>query len=273
MAAVDRSMSKLHRSENFRRLARLGYGSRGVVFAIVGLFALLAAIGRSGETPSSKGALVKLLQQPFGDVLLAVVAVGLLGFFAWRVVQAVRDVDGHGSEAKGVTIRIGLIVSGISYAALAVFAASLLFGGGGGGGSSRQDWTATLMSQPFGQWLVAAVGLAVAGAGIAQVVKGWTRRYRRYLEAPAQQMGWIDPVSRFGLIARGIVLVMTGAFFMIAAYQAQPDKAQGLGAALRTLQEQPYGTVLLGAVALGLVAFAVYSFVEAVYRRIGGANR
>jgi hypothetical protein len=265
------SVAGLEHNDQFQRSARLGYAARGAMYAIIGFFALLAAVGRGGETPDSKGALVKLLQQPFGDLLPGVVALGLIAYSAWRLLQALRDVDGHGTDAKGLAIRGGLIVSGISYAALALFAGTLLFGIGSGGGNSKQDWTAALMAQPFGQWLVAAVGLAVVGAGAAQMIKGRRRRYRRYLKAPASPMGWIDPVSRWGLIARGVVLLIIGGFFMIAAYQAQPSEAQGLAEALRTLQAQPYGSVLLGAVAAGLVAFSVYSFVEAAYRRIGKA--
>lgn len=267
MAATGSSVDGIHRSEPFRKLARLGYGARGIVYGIIGVFAALAATGGGGRTTDTKGALATLLEQPFGKVLLAIVALGLVGYSAWRLVQSLRDVDGHGSDAKGLAIRGGLLVSAISYAALALFAVQLLLGTGGGG-SSRQDWTARLLAQPAGQWLVGAVGVAVAGAGIAQLIKGWTRRYRRHLKAPAQRMRWIDPISRYGLLARGVVFLIIGGFFMVAAYQADPSEAGGLAQALRALQQQPYGSYLLLAVALGLLAFAVYSFVEAAYRRL-----
>lgn len=268
MATADRSLDNLHRTDEFRWLARLGYAARGVVYVIIGGFAVLAALGNGGGTTDSKGALVKLLQQPLGSVLLAAVALGLAGYSCWRLIQAVKDVDHHGTDLKGWAVRAGLLVSGITHAALTLTALELLLGMGGGNSDSQQDWTATLLRQPAGKWLVAAVGLAIIGAGIAQIVKGWQRRYRRYLKAPAARMEWIDPVSRFGLIARGVVFTLIGGFFVTAAYYAQPERAEGLGGALRTLQEQPYGAWLLLIVAAGLLAFAVYSFIEAVYRRI-----
>ncbi|MCP3141459.1 DUF1206 domain-containing protein [Pyxidicoccus sp. QH1ED-7-1] len=55
---------------------------------------------------------------------------------------------------------------------------------------------------------------------------------------------------------------------MQAAIQADPGEAGGLGEALTALAEQPFGPWLLGAVALGLVAYAVYQLLEARYRRI-----
>jgi hypothetical protein len=39
-------------------------------------------------------------------------------------------------------------------------------GGSGGGDSSKQALTAKLMSQPFGLWMVGAVGLIVIGVGL-----------------------------------------------------------------------------------------------------------
>ncbi len=52
-----------------------------------------------------------------------------------------------------------------------------------------------------------------------------------------------------------------------AGYE-KPDKALGLGGALRTLARQPFGPYLLGAVAVGLVAYGAFMFVMARYRKI-----
>ncbi|MDX6484418.1 MAG: hypothetical protein QOE95_2189, partial [Gaiellaceae bacterium] len=49
---------------------------------------------------------------------------------------------------------------------------------------------------------------------------------------------------------------------------ARAEEAQGLAGALRALEQQPYGPYVLGAVALGLVAYGLYMFVEARYRRM-----
>lgn len=256
-----------HYHEKLEWLARWGYGARGVVYLIVGFLALMAAFGTGGQTTDTKGALQQLLAQPAGSFLLALVAVGLVGYSLWRAVQAIADPDHHGTSTKGFAIRAGLLVSALVHLGLAVFALSLIFGWGTGGGST-QNWTARLMSVPFGKGLVAAVGVAIIAAGLAQIVKGWKADFEKYLYLDAGNRRWINPVSRAGLIARGVTFLIIGGFFITAAWQTDPSEARGLDGALRTLQAQPYGTWLLAIVAAGLVAFGVYSFVEARYRRI-----
>lgn len=253
--------------EKLTWLARWGYGARGAVYLIVGFLALMAALGTGGQTTDTRGALQQLLAQPAGTFLLALVAVGLMGYSLWRTVQAFADPDHHGTSAKGVAIRAGLLVSALVHVGLAVFALSLIFGWGTGGGST-QNWTAKLMSMPFGKGLVAAVGIAIIAAGLAHIVKGWKADFEKYLYLDADNRRWMTPVSRIGLIARGVTFLIIGGFFIVAAWQTDPSEARGLDGALQTLQAQPYGTWLLAIIAAGLVAFGVYSFVEAKYRRI-----
>lgn len=250
-------------------IARLGYSARGVVYLIVGWLALVAAFG-SGQTTDTKGSLRHLLQQPMGEVLLGIIAVGLVCYGVWRFVQAIWDADRHGTDAKGLTIRIGLLVSCITHLALAVFALSLIFGWGtGGSGDSAQNWSAKLMSHAYGRWAVLAFGLAVIGAGLAHIHKGWTAKFKKRFAMDGDTMRWTKPICQFGLIARGVVFLIIGGFFGIAAWQYDPSKARGLDGALEAVQQQPFGPYLLGVVALGLVAFGVYSILESFYRRIG----
>ncbi len=249
-------------------LARSGYGARGVVYVIVGWLAVLAALG-TGAATDSKGALVTILQQPFGEVLLGLVAFGLLGYAVWRLVQAWLDTDRHGSDAKGLAVRSGLAVSAVTHLLLALFAVSLIFGwDAGGGGDGARDWTAWLLQQPFGRWLVGLIGAAVIGAGLAHMIKGWRAHFEKYLQMDRELLDKASPVCRFGLIARGVVFLIIGGFLVIAAWRFSSGEVVGLKGALETLQQQPYGWILLGIVALGLFAFGIYSLIEARYRRI-----
>jgi hypothetical protein len=252
-------------------LARFGYGARGVVYGLVGGLALLAAIGSGGQTGGSRSALQTLLTQPFGKLWLVLIALGLFGFCAWRVLEALTDADRRGSDAKGWGIRGAHLISGIIYAGLAVSALNLALGregSGGGEDKAAQDWTAWLMSQPFGQWLVGFVGLAVAGAGLAFIWKAWRGKVAERLSLPGDKRDWFVTLGRMGFAARGVVFLMIGGFLILAALHASSSDVHGLGGALQALQRQPYGWVLLALTALGLFAFGLFGLVQACYRHI-----
>ena len=270
---VDRALRQA--SPFVEHYARFGYAAKGFVYCIVGALAAMAAFGAGGQTTGSEGALHTILRQPFGKVLLGVVGVGLAGYALWQFIRAVEDPEHAGSDAKGIFKRIGFFISGVIHVGLVVAAVQLLLGSGGGGDESgdsgAQGWTATLMSYPFGQFLV-------AGAGIGIVIYGLFNLYRAYKAdldkmLALGQMGatahrWVILISRFGIAARGVVFGLIGWFLIAAAMHANASEAKGVGGALRYLEGQPYGPWLLGFVALGLIAYGVYEFVRARYRRI-----
>lgn len=256
--------------------ARAGYASRGIVYLIIGGLAALAALGRGGETTDSQGALLWVLEAPLGDILLGALALGLVGYSGWRAIQAVKDTDDHGAGAKGITIRGGLAVSAVTHLVLAFFAINLIFALGtlsgsdsDNGSSGIADW---VMGLPFGRWLFVIAGLAIIGAGVAHAIKGAKTQFHKHFDMPSHMQRWAYPVCRFGLVTRGLVFGMVGTFFLIAAYEFDPDEAGGTAEVFSTLQEQIYGQWLLAFVAVGLFAFGVYSLLQAVYRRVNPSS-
>jgi hypothetical protein len=255
------------------RFGRFGYAAKGVVYALVGVLAVQEAFGRGGKTTGTEGALQAIARPPFGQFLLGVVAVGLVGYALWRFIQAIMDTENKGTHAKGIVTRGGYVVIGLIYAGLAVSAVRLIMGSGGGGSgeASTQGWTARLLSQPFGQWLVGIVGAVVIGIGLYQFYQAYSAKFREELnsvEMSSSEETWATWIGRFGFAARGVVFGIIGGFLIIAAIQAQPQEARGLGGALQTLVQQLYGPWLLGIVAIGLVAYGLFMFVLARYRRM-----
>jgi uncharacterized membrane protein YidH (DUF202 family) len=251
--------------------ARVGYAARAAVYAVIGGLALMLAAGAGGRATDSHGAVREVANQPFGSVLLVLLGVGLLAFAVWRFVQSALDVERKGTSGKGLVARTMLGISGVIHASLAVFAFNLLRGRGGGGGGNTRGMTAELMSKPFGQVLVALVGVAVVGFAVYQFKQAKSGKMLDKLSltgVAARQRTWVERISRAGVAARAVVFLLVGTFFLQAAVQADPGEAGGLGEALEALASQPFGPVLLGLVALGLVAYAVYQLLEARYRRI-----
>ena len=254
------------------RLARFGYTTKGIVYAIIGILAVMAAFGTGGKTTGSKGAIRTIAAQPFGQLLLILVAIGLLGYVIWRFVQAIKDPDNKGTDAKGILTRIGYAISGLIYASLAFYATNMALGtSAGSGGNSKQDWTARLLAQPFGRWLVGIIGVLVIGLGIYRLYKAYKIKFRRKLnlrELPPSQERAVVNTCRFGIAARGVVFALVGIFLTQAARQYDPSEVKGLDGILLTVAQQPFGRFLLTLVALGLVAYGIYMLVQARYRQI-----
>ncbi|WP_170149500.1 DUF1206 domain-containing protein [Rhodoplanes roseus] len=260
------------------RLARLGYAARGIVYLLIGGLAVLAALGRGGGTTGSKGALQTLLEQPLGTVWLGLVAAGLLCFAAWRVLQSVFDADHLGRDRNALMRRTGYGIGAAMNGALAFTTIGWAFGyavSSGDGEASARDWTASLLSVPLGQWLLGAVGVGIAATGLGFAVQVWKEQVGKGLDCDAQTARWVVPLGKAGMIARSIVFVLIGVFLVVAAVTANAREARGLAGAMRTLQEQSYGWILLAATALGLFAFGLFQFAVAYYRRIdtGQAGR
>jgi len=253
-------------------LARGGYAARGLVYLIIGFFALLAALG-SGQPADSHSSLEKLLGQPFGHALVGIVVVGLIAFSAWRLLQATRDVDHHGTGFKGIAIRAGLLAGAVSNALLAFFALSLLISGlksssGSKDGGKTEDFLTTLLSWDHSNLLIYVVALVPLVVGIIHIVKGWKATFEKYFEADEQVMRYVRPISRFGLIARGVAFIEISALLAVSGSSYQAMHPPGMKDAMNGLQNLPMGWLVLSVVAVGLMAFAVYSFAEAMWRRI-----
>jgi hypothetical protein len=192
----------------------------------------------------------------------------------WRFVEAIKDPEHKNhDDAKGWARRVGAGISGLIYASLAFSAIGLIMGSGnsGSGSSSQQDWTARVLSQPFGQWLVGLVGAFIIGLGFYQMYKAYKAKFRKEMKlremSPTEET-WATRIGRFGIAARGIVFVIIGFFLLQAARQSDPNQVRGLDGALQALAQQPYGPWLLGIVALGLLAYGIYMGVQARYARI-----
>lgn len=252
-------------------LARTGYAARGIVYLLVGGLAILAAFGRGGETTGSPGALKSVLTAPLGTWLLLILGLGLVCYSLWRGIQAIMDPDRYGTSPKGLAIRAGFLGSALSHLVLAGFSVMMIFAIGdssGGSEGSTQNTVDWLMSQPYGRWLVGSLGLAIGGIGLVYHLKAWRTDFDDCFDMPTRSRYWAFPVFRFGLTVRGIVFMIVGALFVIAAYQFNPEKAGGTAEVMSTLREQPFGKWLLATVAIGLFAFGVYSFLEAVFGRV-----
>ncbi|GEO03277.1 membrane protein [Adhaeribacter aerolatus] len=259
-------------TENF---ARFGMAAKGVVYSLVGALAFMAAFeinGNSEQGAGKQGVFQFILEQPFGKILLGIVTLGLVCYTIWRFIQAFMDSESKGADAKGIGKRIGYAFSGVIYGSLAFYAAKLVLGSGSssGGGDSRQTLAGKLLEQPFGQWLVGIVAIVTMGMGLYQIYKAISGKYLKNVQTASIKSEIKDMLmkaGKVGYIARGIVWGIIGFLFLKAAMNSNAQEAGGTSSAFQFL-EQSYGSILLGAIAIGLVCYGVFMFVRARYEVI-----
>ena len=260
---------KVARSDAFEWLARAGFVARGLIYGIIGILAIKLAVGAGGKTANQQGALKTIAQQPFGRVLLILVAIGLAGYAFWRILRALL---GHGPEDSDTRFeRFAAFASGLVYAGLCAIAVKILAGSDSSGSENVHRKTAGAFGWPAGTWLVGIAGAVLIGVGLYQCYRGISRDFLK--DSKTEEMSpaarkWIEWIGTFGHLARGVVFGMVGVFLIKAAIDYNPDSAVGLDGALAKLAHTSYGPLLLGVVAAGLIAFALYSLSDARYRRI-----
>jgi hypothetical protein len=242
-----------------------------VLYIVIGILAVRIAFGQGRERANQNGALKEVAAQPFGKVLVWVIAIGLVGYALWRLLTALLGsaADPAATSAKE---RVRALAEGVGYGAVAVLALKVAIGASSASSGSGSKRAAAVLSWTGGQFLVGAVGVLIAGVGAYLVLEGWradfTKELNLFRTGPAARKLVIQ-LGRFGRIARGAAFMLVGILIVVAAVTYDPNKAQGLDGALRTLAQQPFGTWLLALVALGFVAFGCYGLAESRLRRMG----
>ena len=252
--------------------SRLGYAARGVVYLGLGVIVLLAAVDVTPKAHGAKAMLTAWADWPLGMVLIAAVAFGLLGFAVWRALQAIFDADRHGTSPKAWGVRIGQGISGLIYGGLAMSALELLDQFEDIGEADEEQTAhgaaAAVLTLPYGDMLLLLIGLVMLGVGAGNIVQGVAQDFSKRLKCSDAVCRWVVPLAKVGYGARGLATLPAGLFLIEAGMDAQSSDARSWGGALQAVEQQPFGSWVLGLVAMGLVAFGLFGFVEAAYRRI-----
>jgi Domain of Unknown Function (DUF1206) len=257
------------RTPAFEWLSRAGFVARAAIYGIVGVLAFKLAIGDGGKLASQHGALETVANQPFGSYLLTVLAIGLAGYALWRLFRAAL---GRGPEDSDSGFeRVAALGSGLAYALLCVLAIEILIGSDSSNSGDPQRPTAGVLGWPGGQWIVGAAGLVMIGVALYQGYRGVRQKFLE--DSKTEEMSpsvrtWIARIGTVGHLARMVVFGLIGIFLIRAAIDFDPQAAVGLDGALGKVASHSYGSVLLGIVAAGLIAFALYSLSDARYRKI-----
>lgn len=260
-AQHERIGRKAENSSALDHAVRVGLVSYGIVHLLLAWLAFQLAFGERSGQASNSGALHQLAQSGLGRTSLYVVAAGFAALVVWQGFEAVfghRDEEGKKRVWKRFVSAVKVAIYGtIGYSALDIASGSDSKGGG------TDTWTAKLMAMPAGVWLVAAVGLVVAGVGLNLVYRGWAEKFLSKLDIDGSTGRSGRAYALFGkagYTAKGIALVIIGLLFLSAAWTHDPEKSGGLDQALSKLLQQPFGAPMLAAVAAGIACYGLFCF-------------
>ncbi|MFZ0266290.1 DUF1206 domain-containing protein [Caulobacter sp.] len=252
--------------------SRLGYAARGLVYLGLGTVVLLAALDLTPRAKGATGMLRAWADWPLGGALIGAIGVGLAGFAAWRILQAVFDADRHGRSPKAWAVRAGQAFSGLVYGGLALSAFELLDEledvGELDEEQSFRHAARTVLDLPHGDALLIAAGLAVFAFAVGNVVQGLMQDFSKRLDCDDKTCRRVVPLAKAGYGARGLASLPLGVFLVLAGLEARAGEARSWGGALQVIERQPFGSWVLALVAAGLIAFGLFGLVEARYRRI-----
>ena len=188
----------------------------------------------------------------------------------WGVVRAILDPLKKGDSPVGIAKRCGYAASAVVYAGLLLFTVGFILGSIPQAAEST-DWTAKLLSKPFGAWLVGFIGVCCIAVAGTEIVRGWQARFECDLDLDrrsAAERTWAMRLGRVGIVTRGLVFTIIGIFLVATAFHSNPHHATGMDGALLGLLRQPYGRLLLAAAGLGLMVFGVFSALSARWLKI-----
>jgi hypothetical protein len=256
------------------RAGRVGLVAKGVSYALIGILAIQIPLGQGGQVADRKGVLRQLATESWGSAALIALAVGFACYAVWRVIEAVVDRQHEGHDPKGLAKRARSLGLGVVYVASAAAAVALVRSSspsaGGGGGDEKQE-TARVLDWPAGRWIVLAVALGFLADGLYNVYRGVTTKFRERLKTREMSPGVERAAVASGVaghLSRGVVFALVGLFLGKAAIEYDPNEAVGIDGALLKVAQASHGPLLLGLVAGGLIAYALYCLVEARYRKI-----
>lgn len=269
---MDISINPAARRNGIKGLAKAGLTAKGLVYLILGVLALMGALHIGGKSASKadKNHIFSFLDDSFaGQYLLPLLVIGLICYCIWRSIEGTRAIqDGKKHYAKAARY----FASALVYLFVAVSAAKEFLDKPTKGGDGKQELASNLLSQPFGHWLAGAVALVFAGIGIYQLYYAWSEKYKKHVQNMNKQTNSAQillATGKVGYTARGIVWLIIAYLMSRAAFTGRSKDAGDTGKAFSFIEQSTAGSIWLAAIAIGLIAYGVFSFVRARYERFG----
>jgi len=261
-------------TSSLKPIAQAGLLAKGVVYTLLGVLTFMAAFhinGKSIRSTDKEDVFAFIYEQTGGQILLGIIAFGLICYSVWRGIQAFGDSEHKGKEVKGLMARARYLFSGLVYGYMAVHVICMLAAiQSSGSGDGKQEVARELMNKPFGQWLVGILAIILVGVGVYQIHYGLSEKYKKHTEklggTKGQKILW--SAGKIGYTARGIVWLLIAWLFAKAAFYENSSQAGGSSKAFGYLYHMSYGSYLLAVIGVGLMCYGIFNFIRVRYENL-----
>ena len=246
------------------KIRKTGVITKGIIYTLVGLLTLLAALNLGGKVAGKNEVIQFLEKQPFGIFLLYAIAIGLLLYAIWRLYSAFLDIKNEGSNKQGLAKRVGYFISGLIYGALSIslFTSS--------SNNSKQSLTETVLNINGGVIILFKTSLILAGVGCYQIYKGYSNSFLEEINQNTESKTnkVLKQAGTYGHISRGISFIIFAIFVFTAANQENANAIKGLEGMFNYLQSFSLGNIVMGIVAIGFIFYGIYQYFLARYSSV-----
>ena len=239
-------------------LTRIGFAARGLIYIMIAWLLI-----RAGQAEDPGGALQYLAQG--GKLFMIALVAGFTAYGIWRLADALFNIERHPSDAKGLRQRLGAGGSGVVHLLLAWQALRIIQGGRAEAGGGGQEGAEALKMLGPDELAVPIAGAVLLAVGAFNLIKSAKCSFLKHFDAEVARKDWVKWSGRLGYAARGVVFLISGYFLLRAGLSGRGTSEGGIGQALAWL-EDPWDRL----VALGLLAFGLYSMIEARFRILHG---
>lgn len=261
-------LNPVSKKEKWLRIyARLGLAAHGLVYCLMSILCFMTALGYRKKQNDKSEAFKLIYDQPFGRGILFIIGICLLGYVTLRLFQAIKDTRHKGKSLNAILKRITYASIAITYSAMSYYCFKMAIDKPEGG-SSRKLYILKLFNLPYGEWIVAAIGICFAAAAVYQIHRGISQKFMKHVDLHnSDYQKTFIVFGTIGYVAKGIVFAIIAYLFVRAAYEVDAHKAEGANGAFKFLQAT-FGNTLLGILALGLLTFGFFLFVRAKHEKM-----
>lgn len=249
------------------KIRKTGLFSKGVVYVLIGLLTVLSALEIGGKVSGKNGVFSFFEKQTFGKFLLIAISIGLLFYAIWRIYSAFYDSKDKGDDKKGKAKRLGYFVNGLIYGALSIsiFIKNIFGSSSKSGSNTKKGLASNLMDTTYGFVLLYIIAVILFIIGIMQFFKGYDKKFLKNINVNGKKEDLIGKIGQFGFIARGISFLIFGYFVTFATYKKNPNAIKGVKQMFIFLEDFSWGSILMGIMALGFLAYGLYQFCLAIF--------